>query len=231
MRRPWAPSGPPLRCGPVVPEQERLRRGRASRPPPLHTHRGGIRVSARRIGRWLRRCRGRAGDATARRVLCRLRHLGRRSRARPCGSHCAGRDGDVAGRPAPDSCARAAAAPGHQSHLHGHSRVGCGWVCLSGCRPLRLAILKSRQPVRNQSRGGGGAGNRTRVRSRVPHDLYERSPGIALTGAAPWDQALLRPVSVNVPPVAETPAGGEAACINVGSAVRGRDIGRRQAEA
>jgi len=38
---------------------------------------------------------------------------------------------------------------------------------------------------------GGGAGYRTRVRSRVPRDLYERSPGIDLTGVTPWDQASL----------------------------------------
>ena len=37
-------------------------------------------------------------------------------------------------------------------------------------------------------RSGGGGGNRTRVRNRVPCDLYERSPGTALTGAAPWDR-------------------------------------------
>ncbi len=78
---------------------------------------------------------------------------------------------------------------------------------------------------------GGGAGDRTRVRSRVPCDIYERSPGIDLTRAAPWDQARLRPASVYVPPGAEAPPGGEAACINVGSGSHSREAGRRQAEA
>jgi hypothetical protein len=80
-------------------------------------------------------------------------------------------------------------------------------------------------------RCGGGAGDRTRVRSRVPCDIYERSPGIDLTPTAPWDQARLRPASVNVPPGAEAPPGGETACINVGSVSHSRGDGRRQAEA
>src|ERR1039457_1545556 len=78
---------------------------------------------------------------------------------------------------------------------------------------------------------GGGAGDRTRVRSRVPCDIYECSPGFNLTVAAPWDQARLRPASVNVPPGAEAPPGGETACINVGSVPHSRGDGRRQAEA
>ena len=78
---------------------------------------------------------------------------------------------------------------------------------------------------------GGGAGDRTRVRSRVPCDIYECSPGFDLTSAAPWDQARLRPASVHVPPGAEAPPGGETACINVGSVSHSRGDGRRQAEA
>ena len=78
---------------------------------------------------------------------------------------------------------------------------------------------------------GGGAGNRTRVRSRVKRNLYECSPGFVLTDAAPWDQAPHRPVTVCVPPAAVTPAGGEAAGISVGSGHRSRLTGRRQAVA
>lgn len=42
--------------------------------------------------------------------------------------------------------------------------------------------------VRSDLPLGGGAGNRTRVRSRVKRNLYECSPGFLLTGAAPWDR-------------------------------------------
>lgn len=45
----------------------------------------------------------------------------------------------------------------------------------------------------------GGGGDRTRVRSQVPCDLYERSPGIDLVPVAPWDQARRRPVTVYRP--------------------------------
>jgi len=75
------------------------------------------------------------------------------------------------------------------------------------------------------------AGIEPRVRSRVPYDLYERSPGFVLAGASPWDQAPNRPASVCVPPGAEAPPGGEAAGISVGSAAHGRGSGRRQAVA
>ncbi len=79
--------------------------------------------------------------------------------------------------------------------------------------------------------GGGGAGNRTRVRSRVKRNLYECSPGFVLTGASPWDQAPHQPVTVCVAPAAVTPAGAEAAGISVGSGHRSRLTGRRQAVA
>ena len=92
----------------------------------------------------------------------------------------------------------------------------------SGCR-LRFRF--------GSVHSGGGAGDRTRVRSRVPCDIYERSPGFYLAVAAPWDQARRRPASVNVPPGAEAPPGGETACINVGSVPHSRRDGRRQAEA
>jgi hypothetical protein len=75
------------------------------------------------------------------------------------------------------------------------------------------------------------AGIEPRVRSRVPRDLYERSPGFDLTRATPWDQAVLGPATVDVPPGAVAPPGGETAGINVGSGPRGRGPGRRQAEA
>ena len=77
----------------------------------------------------------------------------------------------------------------------------------------------------------GAGGNRTRVRNRVPCDLYERSPGFALTPGAPWDQASREPVTVEVPTGAVTPPAGEAAGINVGSRPHGRGTGRRQAVA
>ncbi len=51
--------------------------------------------------------------------------------------------------------------------------------------PLRGARLTLR--TGRAGRTGGGAGYRTRVRSRVPRDLYERSPGIDLTAPAPRD--------------------------------------------
>ncbi len=89
---------------------------------------------------------------------------------------------------------------------------------------------RSKHRLRDQN-GGGGAGNRTRVRSRVKRDIYECSPGFVLTGATPWDQAPYRPVTVYVPPAAVTPAGGEAAGISVGSGHRSRSTGRRQAVA
>lgn len=79
--------------------------------------------------------------------------------------------------------------------------------------------------------GGGGAGNRTRVRSRVKRNIYECSPGFYLAGASPWDQAPHRPVTVCVAPAAVTPAGAEAAGISVGSGHRSRLTGRRQAVA
>lgn len=50
----------------------------------------------------------------------------------------------------------------------------------------------------------------------------ERRPGTRLRS---------RPASVDVPPGAEAPPGGEAAHISVGSGPRGREAGRRQAEA
>ncbi len=105
-------------------------------------------------------------------------------------------------------------------------------------RRVYVTIRSETRNRQNPARGripdqldGGGAGDRTRVRSRVPCDIYECSPGIDLTRAAPWDQARLRPASVYVPPGAEAPPGGEAAGINVGSDFHSREAGRRQAEA
>ena len=81
----------------------------------------------------------------------------------------------------------------------------------------------------NEALGGGG--DRTRVRNQVPCDLYERSPGIDLIPAAPWDRARRRPVTVHVPTGAVTPPAGETAHISVGSHSRSRGGCRRQAVA
>ena len=111
------------------------------------------------------------------------------------------------------------------------SPAGCTGECTSA-PAAKPGTRKTRLEAGSQlGRDGGGAGDRTRVRSRVPCDIYECSPGIDLTRAAPWDQARLRPASVYVPPGAEAPPGGEAACINVGSDFHSREAGRRQAEA
>src|SRR5881296_1724152 len=47
---------------------------------------------------------------------------------------------------------------------------------------------------------GGGGENRTRVRSSVPQDLYERSPGFDLTLASPMRPDPPEPVAVKSPP-------------------------------
>src|SRR4029077_4842791 len=46
---------------------------------------------------------------------------------------------------------------------------------------------------------GGGGENRTRVRSSVPQDIYERSPGFDLTLASPLGPDPPEPVAVRSP--------------------------------
>src|SRR5256885_13805462 len=55
--------------------------------------------------------------------------------------------------------------------------------------------------IRSRLRPAGGGGeNRTRVRSSVPQELYERSPGFDLTLASPMGPDPPEPVAVKSPP-------------------------------
>src|SRR2546425_13136424 len=71
---------------------------------------------------------------------------------------------------------------------------------------------------------GGGGENRTRVQSSVPQDIYERTPGFAISPARlPWERIRTSQSRYGVPPTAATPAGSESAEFTPDSAPADRE--------